>query len=118
MGGQVELVGAFERFEGDVDGLCLLARSRTLATGERVSGSRKSVLNGKVSTSDSEVLVVQRWVVTGVWAGYFRGSETWSLASLEGRLSRPAMMALANIVSDILLALEADLAVINRETSL
>lgn len=62
-------------------------------------------------------MVAQRWVVTGVWAGYFRGSETWSLASLEGRLSRPAMMALANIVSDILLDLEAILIVIVVVTS-
>jgi hypothetical protein len=41
-------------------------------------------------------------MLTGAWAGYFLGSETWSLLSLVGRFSRPDMSACANIVSDMI----------------
>jgi hypothetical protein len=52
--------------------------------------------------SDCKVKVGQRKMLTGAWAGYFLGSETWSLLSLVGRFSRPDMSACANIVSDMI----------------
>ena len=52
--------------------------------------------------SNREEMIWQDRMLTGAWAGYFLGSETWSLLSLEGRFSRPDMSACANIVSDMI----------------